>query len=179
MNSIGRSLDAPLGSTGLKGDKGSKAAPHIVQTGSSNHSNSKRCCSSGTCSHSTSSTPRHDQHGRSQQHQLRAANVKHSTEEEEGPSELTLVFYSVFMAFSSLLFGGLSLWHARQDNGSGLLEDVSAQMQRYLQWHHIAFYQVSNTLQSVDPRTFAWLMSTLCLLVLLGEWMGSLLHTFE
>lgn len=95
---------------------------------------------------------------------------------EGGPSELTLVFYSVFMASSSLLFGGLTLWHARQRDGqgvemlgAGVLANIVLQWQRFLDWHQLVLFHLVEFMQSMDPRTFAWLMSTLCLLVLLGE----------
>ncbi|UZJ54278.1 hypothetical protein CBS101457_003598 [Exobasidium rhododendri] len=93
----------------------------------------------------------------------------------EGPSELTLVFYSIFMAFSSLLFGGLSLWHARQGNqesvqafGVGILTNVSSHVHRYAQLHRVALFRVASFFQSVDVRTFAWFISTMCLLVLVA-----------
>jgi hypothetical protein len=74
------------------------------------------------------------------------------------------------MAFSSLVFGGLSLWHARQSKES-ILEssDVSSMLQRFLDWLQLALFRLVDFAQSIDPRTTAWLISTLCLLTLLGE----------
>ena len=80
------------------------------------------------------------------------------------------------MAFSSLLFGGLSLWHARQGSeedirafGVGVLTNFSSQIHQYLQWHQVALLRIAAFFQSIDPQTLAWFFSTLCILVLLGE----------
>jgi hypothetical protein len=78
------------------------------------------------------------------------------------------------MASSSLIFGGLSLWHSRQKpdgllNAMDLSLSFTSIMQYIFDWLHHAFFQLVVLLQEIDPRTYAWLMSTLCMLVLLGE----------
>lgn len=95
-----------------------------------------------------------------------------SDADDEGPSEVTLVMYSLFMAASSLIFGGLSLWHAR-DGGPSLtgLSTIDAFLIRTARLFSNARRLGSvlfSLMMDLSPQTMVWLASMLSLLVLLA-----------
>lgn len=92
--------------------------------------------------------------------------------EEDGPSEMTLVMYSVFMAVSSVIFGGLSLWHASEDDisitGSSTIDIFLSRFVKIAKNARRLTIFCIGLITEIDPQTLVWLASMLCLVVLLA-----------
>lgn len=100
------------------------------------------------------------------------ASSDQNDSQEEGPSEMTLMMYSLFMAASSVIFGGLSLWHASEDDipitKSSIIDIFLARFVKIAKnARRLASFCISLMID-IDPQTFVWLASMLCLIVLLA-----------
>lgn len=106
-----------------------------------------------------------------------------SSQDGGGPSETTLIVYSIFMAATSLLFGGLSLIHAHSaspdDPTASYTSRLLALIPSPAHWArsslaaiaqlHAAIVSAMHTLHNIDITTLLWTAAGLLTILSVGE----------